>query len=137
MAGGVKMSSRKGNILKASDILDAARTASTELSGQEDHNVVLAAIKYAFLKNRIGGDIVYDPKESVSMEGNSGPYLQYAHARARSILRKVDADDNHQFSAESLEADERSLARKISEYPEVVDKAVADLTPSSYNDILV
>lgn len=129
MAGGVKMSSRKGNILKASDILDAARTASTELSGQEDHNVLLAAVKYAFLKNRIGGDIVYDPKESVSMEGNSGPYLQYAHARARSILRKVDADDNHQFSAESLEADERSLARKISEYPEVVDKAVADLTP--------
>lgn len=130
MAGGVKMSSRKGNILKASDILDAAKTASIELSGQEDHNVVLAAVKYAFLKNRIGGDIVYDPKESVSMEGNSGPYLQYAHARARSILKKVDTvTEDQPINIENLEDGERSLVRKITEYPEVVDKAVADLMP--------
>ena len=54
----------------------------------KDNTIVLAAIKYAFLKNKIGGDIIYDPQESIAMEGNSGPYLQYAHARACSILSK-------------------------------------------------
>ncbi len=89
--------------------------------------MVLAAIKYAFLKTRIGGDIIYDPKESVALEGNSGPYLQYAHARARSILAK--APEIPQIPLTGFEPGERSLIRKLSEYTEVVDKAVAELMP--------
>ncbi len=128
MIGGVKMSSRKGNILRASDILDAAAAASQILNDKQSNEVELGAVKYAFLKNRIGGDIVYDPKESVSLEGNSGPYLQYAHARAQSILRKAPEALTDLNDAE-LQKDERSLVRKISEYSEVVDKAVAELMP--------
>ena len=85
LKGGVKMSSRLGNFLRAVDVLDAASEAAKSL-GKDDANhdlTVLGAIKYSFLKNRMGGDIIYDPEESVSVEGNSGPYLQYAHARAR------------------------------------------------------
>jgi arginyl-tRNA synthetase len=129
LQGGVKMSSRKGNIVSAVDILDAARAANKQLTGQDNQATVLGAVKYAFLKNRIGGDIAYDPVESVSLEGNSGPYLQYAHARACSILRKApDTATESQLSAD-LEADERSLVRKLSEYAEIVDKAVAELMP--------
>lgn len=126
LAGGVKMSSRKGNIIKASDVLDVTAEALRESDRNPDDEVVLAAVKYAFLKYRIGGDIIYDPKESVSLQGNSGPYLQYAHARACSILAKVK---NHKLSEHNLEPMERSFARKISEYPDAVEKAVADLMP--------
>jgi arginyl-tRNA synthetase len=126
LAGGVKMSSRLGNILRAQDVLDAASDANRELYNQEDQQITLGAVKYAFLKQRPGGDIIYDPKESVSLEGHSGPYLQYAHARARSILRKADKSAEE---LDELQSGERSLVRKISEYPEVVDKAVNELMP--------
>lgn len=127
LAGGVKMSSRKGNILRAVDVLDAAAEANQKATGNQDDRVVLGAVKYAFLKNRIGGDIVYDPAESVALEGNSGPYLQYAHVRARSILRKAEATDT--ATVVDFQPDERRLARKLGEFSEVVDQAVTELMP--------
>jgi arginyl-tRNA synthetase len=126
MKGGVKMSSRKGNILRAADVLDAAEQANKSATGRDDEQAVLGAVKYAFLRQRIGPDIIYDPEESVSLEGNSGPYLQYAHARARSILSK--AGTQAQLPTD-LQPGERSLARKITEYPEAIEKAVNDLMP--------
>lgn len=129
LAGGVKMSSRLGNIVSAAEVLDVTAAANKELSGKDDEQTVLGAIKYAFLKTRIGGDLMYDPKESVSLEGNSGPYLQYAHARARSILRKAEGQEGELLDNTAFEAGERSLLRKIGEYTEVVDRAVADLMP--------
>jgi len=125
LAGGVKMSSRKGNILRAVDVLTAADAANEKATGKKDDQVVLGAVKYAFLKQRTGGDIIYDPEESVSLQGNSGPYLQYAHARARSILKK----GNPTYERAEFETDERSLIRKISEYPEIVENAVNELMP--------
>ncbi|HVA11569.1 MAG TPA: DALR anticodon-binding domain-containing protein, partial [Candidatus Dormibacteraeota bacterium] len=62
------------------------------------------------------------------LEGHSGPYLQYAHARARSILHKAGSPADYAQPTE-LEPDERSLMRKISAYAEMVDKAVAELMP--------
>ncbi len=126
LAGGVKMSSRKGNFLRAVDVLDIATEANKQATGRADEQAVLGAIKYSFLKQRIGADIIYVPEESVSMEGNSGPYLQYAHARARSILAKAEQGT---AAITGLEAGERSLARKISEYPDVVEKSVNELLP--------
>ncbi|HZL08060.1 MAG TPA: arginine--tRNA ligase [Candidatus Dormibacteraeota bacterium] len=128
LAGGTKMSSRKGNILRAADVLAAADEANKQ-AGQDNDQTVLGAVKYAFLKTRTGGDVIYDPTESVSLEGNSGPYLQYAHARARSILRKSGSDTPDKLIDTDLQPGERSLVRKISEYPETIDKAVAELMP--------
>jgi len=126
LAGGVKMSSRKGNILRAADVLDIAHEANKQATGRDDEQAVLGAIKYAFLKSRIGADIIYVPEESVSLEGNSGPYLQYAHARARSILQKTEITA---AMPADLQEGERSFVRKIGEYPEVIQKAVAELMP--------
>jgi arginyl-tRNA synthetase len=132
LQGGKKMSSREGNVLQAVDIIISAATAARKTHQLADDliekQVVHGAVKYAFLKQRLGGDIIYDPAESVSLEGNSGPYLQYAHARARSILRKADTVSEIAENLD-LETGERSLARKITEYPEVVDKAVNELMP--------
>lgn len=132
LQGGVKMSSRKGNIVTALEILEAAREAGRETDTNPSEDTILAAVKYAFAKNRIGGDIAYDPKESIALEGNSGPYLQYAHARAKSILAKSNSEKELTFKSwgkNDFEADERSLARKISEYPEIIELATNELMP--------
>jgi len=155
LQGGVKMSSRKGNILSALDVLEAARVAAKAAQPDASEETVLAAVKYAFLRNRIGGDIIYDPNESVALEGNSGPYLQYAHARAMSILSKATvrstgasekrAGEEQASTSEAtvlpaegakpllingkLDAAERTLVRKLSEYTETVEKSIVELMP--------
>ena len=126
--GGVKMSSRLGNIIRAEDVLDAASTANQKSNQQDSSDVSLGAVKYAFLKNRLGADMVFDPAESVSLQGNSGPYLQYAYVRAKSIMQK--SSNSHSLSDEKLEADERSLARKIGGFSEVVERATQEMLPS-------
>ena len=129
LAGGVKMSSRKGNFLRAVDVLDYAHKANAELNGAgSDSEVSLGAVKYAFLKQRMGGDIVYDADESVSIHGNSGPYLQYAHARACSIRAKSGAQAIDPADA-TFDTSERALALKLSEYCDVTAHAVEDLMP--------
>ncbi len=132
LQGGVKMSSRKGNIVTALQILDSAKEAGKKTGTTQDENVVLAAVKYTFMKNSIGSDIVYDPEESIAMEGNSGPYLQYAHARACSILRKSDIDSANFMpltEISSLEDGERSLVRKLAEYQVTISKATEEYAP--------
>lgn len=128
MPGGGKMSSRTGNTLLASDILESAVIANQEARGEHDQNIVLGAVRYSFLKNRIGGDIIYDPKESVSLDGHSGPYLQYALVRARSILAKTRHHDSHE-PIEKLDTYERSLARQLSLYSESFETSLADYSP--------
>ncbi len=127
LAGGVKMSSRKGNIVSALDILAAAREAGEKSGRANEETIILAAVKYAFLKNRIGADVVYDPEESVALEGNSGPYLQYAHARARSIIAKASGQATELST--DLNSSERSLVRKLTEFDEVVNRSIIDLMP--------
>jgi arginyl-tRNA synthetase len=125
--GGAKFSSRKGNAPLALDILEAARQAGAVSEVKHSEESIMAAVKYAFARNRIGSDIHYDPEESVSLEGSSGPYLQYAHARARSILKKSSVVSRQ--SSVDFDPAERSLGRKVSEYPEVLQKAVGELMP--------
>lgn len=129
LAGGEKMSSRKGNILRATDIIDAAFEAANSDDSRDIHpEVVLGAIRYAFLRTKIGGDIIFSPGDSVSMEGNSGPYIQYALVRARSILRKAETVAAA-TEVSDLDEQERALARKISLYPEAFTAALTDYSP--------
>ncbi len=128
LAGGVKMSSRKGNFLRAIDILDLAKAANLAQNNSDDERVSLGAIKYAFLKSRIGGDIIYDPKESVSLVGNSGVYLQYAGARASSILKKAGAMTSDDLVMD-FEKSERPLAVKLGDFQEVATQASQEFLP--------
>lgn len=128
LAGGVKMSSRKGNFLRAVDVLDIAADENEKTQGNRDDAPVLGAIKYAFLKNRIGPDVIFDPHESVGLQGNSGPYLQYSHARAISILSKLKHDDPMTETSE-FDPSERSLLVKMTEFGEVVEAATKQLAP--------
>jgi arginyl-tRNA synthetase len=128
LVGGVKMSSRKGNFLRAVDVLEVAADENEKIQGTRDDAPVLGAIKYAFLKNRIGPDIIFDPHESVGLQGNSGPYLQYAHARAVSILSKLQGDYLH-AQTDTFDTGERSLLVKMTEFGEVIEEATKQLAP--------
>jgi arginyl-tRNA synthetase len=124
-----KMSSRTGEVYGAVNLLDDVAQEQKKKYPDSPEGTDLAAIKYGFLKHRLGTDIIYDVKESVSLEGNSGPYLQYAHARAKSILAKAAENSPLSTLTSPLELGERSLARKLSEYPEVIEKATKELMP--------
>lgn len=129
LSGGKKMSSRLGNILTADDILDAAKGAASKISVNNDDRVVLAAIKYSMLKQRLGGDIIYEPEESVSILGNSGPYLQYAYARAQSIISKAQTTEEVASKGIEFNEDERSLVVKVGRYAAAVNQACLELSP--------
>lgn len=128
LPGGVKMSSRAGNILEAAELMKLAKKANKDQNNSDDELISLGAIKYAFLKNRIGGDVIYNPDESVSLEGNSGPYIQYALARAKSILAK-SKNENLAKIGTDLDHNERRLARKISLFNSTYDVALKELAP--------
>ncbi|MBI4034674.1 arginine--tRNA ligase [Candidatus Saccharibacteria bacterium] len=125
-----KMSSRTGDIYSAIDLVADVETAARKQFSKTTPELYLGAVKYEFLRHRLGSDIVYDVEGAVSLTGDSGPYLQYAHARARSILGKAQNAARLDTRHPTLDIHERSLARKIGEFPEVVEQAAADLLPN-------
>lgn len=120
---GKKMSSRLGNVTRAVDVIEAVSKAVDAKSLELRRQIMLGAVKYFFLRPRLGGDISFDVSESVSLAGNSGPYLQYAHARARSILKKASTGPVEP----SFDPAERNLVQKLSQYAEVVEQATTEL----------
>ena len=127
LPGSVKMSSRKGNFLKAVDVLDMVTDELKTEYNSDDETVVLGATKYAFLKYKMGGDIIFDPKESVKMTGNSGPYLLYSCVRAKKILSKIEVK-NTGFTGE-LDTFERNLSKKVVQYKDLLAEAVREMAP--------
>ncbi|MBQ6510985.1 arginine--tRNA ligase [Candidatus Saccharibacteria bacterium] len=128
LPGNVKMSSRKGNFLKAVDVLEMISNNLAEMKDKADKKVVLAATKYSFLKSKLGGDIIFDPKESVSMTGNSGVYLLYSAVRAKKILSKIDFGKEVNGVFEMSEH-EKELAKKVAQYKDVLVEAVDGMSP--------
>jgi arginyl-tRNA synthetase len=124
-----KMSSRSGDVVTISWLFDQIASAIRERGGDPTDEVVAGALRYAFLKVRIGGDIVFDINESVSIQGNSGPYLQYAHARACSILEKTVVAEDFAATDVTYDEAERLLLHKIGEYHEAKEVAMRELLP--------
>jgi len=127
-ADGKKMSSRLGNVTRAVDVIDVVREKVKAIVDNEGlvDTVTLGAIKYVFAKYRLGGDIAFDVEETVSLAGNSGPYLQYAHARARRILEKSGKSF---VMPTALNDEDCALVRKLGEYTEVIEQATRQLEP--------
>ncbi len=122
-----KMSSRTGEVVEIGWLFDQISAAITARGGQVTEDVVAGALRYAFLKVRIGGDVIFDVNESVSIQGNSGPYLQYAHARACSILAKTNVQQS--IKDVTFDENERLLLRKLTEYNDVTFRAQTELLP--------
>ncbi|MEO6536841.1 MAG: arginine--tRNA ligase [Candidatus Paceibacterota bacterium] len=117
-----KMSSREGNVIPAATLIHdvvvntLTRNEDPLVAGQ----VALGAIKYSILKQSAGSDIVFDFDKSLSLEGDSGPYLQYALVRARSIVEKSELAAG---ATSEVPANPYVLQRLITRFPEVIRKA--------------
>src|SRR3989344_3284184 len=109
-----KMSSRTGQVILAEDLIE-----DVKVRVKGDEQVAIGAIKYMILRQSIGNDIIFDFEKSVSTEGDSGVYLQYAHARANSILEKAGRKGDSTGERENIHEIEKLLYR----FPEVVEKA--------------
>ncbi len=121
-----KMSSRTGDVVTIAWLFDEFSKAIESRGGTADDEIVAGALRYQFLRVKIGGDVIFDINEAVSLTGNTGSYLQYAHARARRIIEKSSAEFS--FPRELFDED-RALVRKLSEYHEIVNVATAHLEP--------
>lgn len=121
-----KMSSREGNVLTAEALL--AEVEARALERNDDplvaRAVAVGAVKYMVLRQAPGGDIVFDPERSLALDGDSGPYLQYALVRARSVLAGAPAASD----ATPPEA-AYDIERLIIRFPEVARRAETERAP--------
>ena len=141
-----KMKSREGTVVDADDLIadmvGTAREMSDELGkldgcSEEEASAIcemvgLGALKYFILKVDPKKTMLFDPRESIDFNGNTGPFIQYTHARIRSIMRKAEeagiATDN--FLSAPLLQEEVELIKALSEYPAVVRAAGEQFAPS-------
>ncbi len=141
-----KMKSREGTVVDADDLIAdmvaTAREMSEELGkldGVSDEEaakisemVGLGALKYFILKVDPKKTMLFDPRESIDFNGNTGPFVQYTHARICSILRKAEEAgiDSSNYMEATLLAEEVELIKALTEYPAVVRSAGEQFAPS-------
>lgn len=142
-----KMKSREGTVVDADDLLDELeRLAAEEIRAKEREedvadlsgtarDVALGALHYWLLQVTAGKDMTFDPKESISFNGNTGPYLQYTGARISSMLRKFEErrekylGGSYAASALSL-SEEWEIAKGLAQFPDIVSASAQELNPS-------
>ena len=138
-----KMKSREGTVVDADDLLDemttTARDISLELGKLEDlnedeknkvYNVIgQGALKYFILKVDPKKRILFDPKESVDFQGNTGPFIQYSYVRIQAILRKIDKVSVEDYNGK-VEAVEKDLIKQLLMFPTAIQKAANIHSPA-------
>lgn len=137
-----KMSSRLGNIITGIGLVEQAVEAVGDLIREREkftnkereeiaEKVGIAAVKYSFLKNNPLQDSTFDFEESINFEGNSGPYLQYTYARAKSILKETKSPTaSHLTPTAEFNKEEMAILRTLYRFPEVVSGAGINLAPN-------
>ena len=141
-----KMKSREGTVVDADDLIadmvDTAREMSNELGKLDGctteeadaicNMVGLGALKYFILKVDPKKTMLFDPRESIDFNGNTGPFIQYTHARICSILRKADEAgiDYKSHNCTELLAEEIELIKSLTDFPAVVASAGENFAPS-------
>lgn len=141
-----KMKSREGTVVDADDLIvemaDTAQTISEDLGKLEGYTdqektdlyktIGLGALKYYILKVDPKKRILFDPKDSIDFQGNTGPFIQYTYARIQSILRKAGVDATVTLSADqvTLEDKERELIKQLQLFPEVIQQAATNHSPA-------
>jgi len=139
-----KMKSREGTVVDADDLIDSLRAMALEEIREKEREeevgnarevaekIALGALHYFLLQPSPVKDMLFDPKESLSFTGNTGPYLQYMGARISSMLRKSNASLNGKNANFSLliSDTEWELVKTLAVYPSVIEEASAALDPS-------
>ncbi len=134
-----KMASRLGNVVLGEDLLDYSKKEIAKILEKSSYDkkdkeeiaeqAAVGAVKYSFLKPSTLSEIAFDIKESVSLEGNSGPYLQYTYARTQSVLQKAKSI-KHSALSFKLNNEEAKLLRQFIHFREVVEEAAKNYSPN-------
>jgi arginyl-tRNA synthetase len=140
-----KMKSREGTVVDADDLIDemiATATETTKALGKTDgipetelqylfETIGMGALKYYLLKVDPKKKMMFNPEESIDFQGNTGPFIQYTHARIKSILRNAGSIDytNFDFSNTNITEPERKLVFAIYQYPQAIADAGKDMSP--------
>lgn len=139
-----KMKSREGNVVDADDLIRVMKENAKEqgvdrgnyeeLSSTEREDlakkVSLAALKYFILKVDPKKNMTFDPKESIDLNGDTGPFIQYTYARTASILQKAGGV-NTDFTYSTPENYEREVIKQLYRFPEIIAEAAAKYNPAS------
>jgi arginyl-tRNA synthetase len=140
-----KMKSREGTVVDADDLLDEVIREATNISDERGElgnlqasekqaiieTIGKGALKYFMLKVQPKKKMLFDPRESVDMQGNTGPYIQNAYVRIQSILRKYEEKSTTDSSNKpALVPEEKELIKAIGQYKRAIHKAAHDLDPS-------
>jgi len=140
-----KMKSREGKVVDADDLIEemtsTAKSISQELGkleGYDDdeknklHKMIgLGALKYYILKVDPKKRILFDPKESVDFQGNTGPFIQYTYARIQSILRKGKKESKDlNLSSYEFNSKEKALIKILNQFPELIQQAADQYSPA-------
>ncbi len=136
-----QMSTRKGTMIGAKELINKAQEKALAiiqdknpaLSQKEQvaGQVMRAALKYFDLSHNYKSDIVFTWEKALSFEGNTGPYLQYTHARINGILRKGQISEDSQIAQpDEISEQELSVLRKLNQFAEVVEQAATNYTPN-------
>ncbi|MFZ2886578.1 MAG: arginine--tRNA ligase [Minisyncoccia bacterium] len=138
-----KMSSRTGNIITGesliNDITEVAKERAAESRAKNveklAEEIAVAAIKFQLLKSNMGKDVIFDREQALSVEGDSGPYLQYTHARTHAIMEKAHEQKvKGKFDASQPASD---LARLVYRFYETVVHAQEELEPHIVANYLI
>ena len=136
-----KMKSREGTVVDADDIIDKltdmARTeilSRREISESEINdtaeNIAMAALKYFLLKFAASKDFVFNPEESISLYGKTGPYIQYSFVRANRIIQKIDKTPSLEVNFSLLNnPEEISLIKLLKDFPDILEQASSSYSP--------
>ncbi|AXP79551.1 Arginine--tRNA ligase [Mariniflexile rhizosphaerae] len=138
-----KMKSREGTVVDADDLIDEMASTAGEISeelGKLDgysekekqalyKTIGLGALKYYILKVDPKKRILFDPKESIDFQGNTGPFIQYTYARIQAILRKADFDLSVNIDI-PLHAKEKELLKQLELFPEIIQNAASQHSPA-------
>jgi arginyl-tRNA synthetase len=139
-----RMKSREGTVVDADDMVEemvnVARNKTEELGKVKDFSeselkelydtIALGAIKFFLLRVDPKKKMIFNPEESIDFHGFTGPFVQYTHARIKSILRKQKAADGPLTTSHSLLKLEKDLIVSLEQYPTIIDQAAAEHNPS-------
>ncbi|MEK7604425.1 MAG: arginine--tRNA ligase [Patescibacteria group bacterium] len=132
-----KMSSREGNVVTAADFITSVVEKTSEKNADPlvAEQVAVGAIKYMILRQAPGSDIIFDEAKSLSLEGDSGPYLQYALVRAKSVVAKTDETNSSKgmiyHTSSTKHSDEAYVLERITlHFPEVAARAASSRAPN-------
>lgn len=140
---GKKLSTRKGTAVKLEDLLDEMVEKAGEINKESAEMVGIGAVKFFDLKHNPVSSYVYDEDQALSLNGDSGPYVQYACVRAKSVLRQMDEKKNtgevepKKESKGETGKEEMAILRSLYKFGEIVEMSAREYSPSILADYLL